>query len=37
VQVAVDAKHHLIVAHEITTSGTTERRWHLWRKRRARQ
>ena len=30
VQTAVDAKHHLIVAHEVTNVGHDRDRWPTW-------
>jgi hypothetical protein len=30
VQTAVDAEHHLIVAHEVTNLGHTEPCWSPW-------
>ena len=35
VQIAVDAEHHLIVAHEEPTSATIGRNWRRWASRRA--
>ena len=34
VQVAVDTKHHLIVTHEVTNSGSDRAQWPMWPSRR---
>ena len=35
VQIAVEAKHHLIVTHEVTNVGTMDPSLHTWRRRRS--